>query len=72
MNKSNYYEIIGIDKKFFSLRDAKNYIFFNFDEESRNCLDGRSIVKYMNGEPMTEVQIIIRGNKYAYSKPRRL
>lgn len=72
MVKFTYYKITGIERKFFSLKDAKVFIWFNYSDENRGQLDGQSIVKYINGEPITETEIIVRGNKYAYSKPKRL
>lgn len=70
--KGTYYKITGIDKVFSSLNDAKIHIWFDYTDEERKILDGESIVKYINGEPVTEKRIKFKGERYGFGRTKRL
>lgn len=63
-----YYKISCLDKKFFSLREAKMYVWYNYTSSDILSLDGSSILKYANGEAVTETPIIVRNEEYCFGK----
>ena len=67
-----YYKISCLDKKFFSLREAKMHVCLNFTDGQLPLLEGESILKYVNGEPVTETPIIVRNDGYCFCKTVKL
>lgn len=72
--KGVYYQISDEEQVFFSLRDAKHHIYIAYTSDERaKLLNGSSIVKYINGDAVTETPIYVDScGKYKFGKTVRL
>lgn len=72
MKRDTYYKITGLEEKFFSLREAKMHLWYNYTRTNISELSGSSILKYVDGEAVTETPIIVRNDGYCFCKTVRL
>ena len=73
MNLEKVYYRIGSDdsNKFSTLRSAKHHVWMAYTQKERvNELNGESIYKIYEGEPISETKIYVTTDAYGFGKTR--